>query len=800
MSIDRLLQWTTASMAVVGALFLALSHENAWLPALLALAAVFTVSVTDVVPWLRLNRIAANVIAVSAVAWSLYDFLARSPEQQLMAISQMLVFLQVLLLFQEKNVRAYWQLLVLSLLQVVVAAALSSGPVFGFLLVVYMVLSLLALVLLNIYRGLRTAEREPPKSDAPSSPRWAALLAPPQAIPADGPRHTGEPSPGLRILTRQVAALALVTLAFTVVFFYTIPRLGEGAWQSPRTGVTGSGFMPEIKVEESGQIHASDNVVMRVVLTHSANRKPYALVGEPYFQGCVLTHYAQDQTGSRWFYMNHRNEVRVTPLPQHYDTISNVVRQDYVLELFGSNSVFAIQPVSRIHDTPPHLNPQRFTGRILRSDSGSHLHPREYRYAFTTRALLDGRQLRATPHANPAETFADVSLLDAELNDLRLFDSQHFPRLKAIAAGVLREAGVADSGPLAQAQVLERHFSSSGLYRYSLDLNFQRDRALDPIEDFVANHRTGHCEYFASGLVLMLRSQGIPARMVFGYKGGEYNMLGHYHIVRQKHAHTWVEAWMPPGAIPDSEIAGTPHQGGCWYRLDPTPVSSSGLAGDEEVGLKERLTDAFDYVELMWRDYVVNLTALRQKEAVIDPVNAGTLGALPAWVDQRRAQRWFRRLGERLGLPSGPRRSRELSRVFEWRAALFVAASLVVLIGMWHSGRFLIRRLSWWLGWKSGAKRIINQAPPFYLRLESVLRRLPLRRAAGQTARELAQEAGAKLASAAGQSGVARLPAVIVQAYYRVRFGGATLDNQEMAAIEQALVALEPAVSQAEQR
>src|SRR5688572_31836494 len=103
MSLDRALQWTTAAVAVVGALFLALGHESGWLPALLAVAAAVSVVVTDLIPRLQLNRMVGNLIAVIAVAWSLYDFLDRSSEQQLMAISQMLVILQVLLLFQEKT-------------------------------------------------------------------------------------------------------------------------------------------------------------------------------------------------------------------------------------------------------------------------------------------------------------------------------------------------------------------------------------------------------------------------------------------------------------------------------------------------------------------------------------------------------------------------------------------------------------------------------------------------------------------------------------------------------------------------
>ena len=184
MSIDRALQWTTAAVAIVGALFLALGHESGWLPALLAVAAAVSVLVTDLIPRLRLNRIVGNLIAIAAVAWSLYDFLDRSSDQQLMAISQMLVILQVLLLFQEKTGRSYWQLLVLSLLQVVVAAALNSGVEFGVLLALYMVLSLLALVLLCMHHDLQV-DRPPAATVEPKpASAWIVLLARPQTARA----------------------------------------------------------------------------------------------------------------------------------------------------------------------------------------------------------------------------------------------------------------------------------------------------------------------------------------------------------------------------------------------------------------------------------------------------------------------------------------------------------------------------------------------------------------------------------------------------------------------------------------
>ena len=109
---------------------------------------------------------------------------------------------------------------------------------------------------------------------------------------------------------------------------------------------------------------------------------------------------------------------------------------------------------------------------------------------------------------------------------------------------------------------LERYLARSGKYSYSLALP-RHDRDVDPVVDFLCNVRQGHCERFACGLTVMLRSEGIPARMVAGYRGVDNQGDGIYHV-RQSHAHAWVEALVErPG--PDGRLE---HR---WLTLDPTP-------------------------------------------------------------------------------------------------------------------------------------------------------------------------------------------------------------------------------------
>ncbi|MFT5211167.1 MAG: hypothetical protein ACI9CE_002904 [Flavobacterium sp.] len=79
-------------------------------------------------------------------------------------------------------------------------------------------------------------------------------------------------------------------------------------------------------------------------------------------------------------------------------------------------------------------------------------------------------------------------------------------------------------------------------FRYSL---YQSEAAKDkPIEYFLNTSQAGHCEYFASSSVYLLREMGIPARYVVGFSVQEYSDLLEMYVVRQRHAHAWAIAFV----------------------------------------------------------------------------------------------------------------------------------------------------------------------------------------------------------------------------------------------------------------
>ncbi len=124
------------------------------------------------------------------------------------------------------------------------------------------------------------------------------------------------------------------------------------------------------------------------------------------------------------------------------------------------------------------------------------------------------------------------------------------------------------SGARAKATAIENHLSTN--YTYSLAGGVRGSK--DPVSWFLFSSRKGHCEFFAAAMVVLLRHENVPARLVVGYHGGDATAGGDRVIVRRSNAHTWVEAWL-------GDDRG-------WVVFDPTPAE--GIDGLIRLGLLDR--------------------------------------------------------------------------------------------------------------------------------------------------------------------------------------------------------------------
>jgi hypothetical protein len=122
---------------------------------------------------------------------------------------------------------------------------------------------------------------------------------------------------------------------------------------------------------------------------------------------------------------------------------------------------------------------------------------------------------------------------------------------RTLIDSVLKVGALKETGIPGRIKTVENFFSD---YKYSL-YQPQRDESMEALENFLTNRKAGHCEYFASATVLMLRTLNIPARYVVGFSLQEYSPTAGMYIVRSRHAHAWAIA----------------HDGNTWRVVDTTP-------------------------------------------------------------------------------------------------------------------------------------------------------------------------------------------------------------------------------------
>jgi transglutaminase-like putative cysteine protease len=766
MHLQRLLQITMATIAVLGTLLLSMGQRDLVLPLVMMLAAGVSVWLCDVKGLLRLNRTVANVVMLAAAAISMRELIIYRGEYQAVGFARLLIYLQIIVLFQKKDARSYWLLLMLSLLQVIVAALFSQGVFFGMMLIIYMLTALLGLTLLTFQR--QWEEFAPAEMPAP--------VAVHDGRPREGQKShftgcsAGDIDLGLgRELYARLAGMGMRTVGTAALLFIFLPRFGQVGWMGAIMGNRQTvGFSDRVNLGEFGQVIENPGEVMRIRFFEHATDLPYEVQGPIYLRGAVLMNYNRgqwragqpaDTLGTQTLQRD-----RNVPLP------SNLVRQECIIEGLDRPELFYVAPYVPVN-SDVYITVDEPRLRLLRSEN---LRGQRFRYQLGTTALVKGRQMQLTPVAR-GENYNAALRIAAP-------DSENgLPNLARLAQTWIDESKLPESDRLGRARCLERKLALSGTFKYSLESQ-NRDPAQDPIEDFLTNHRAGHCEYFATALTLMLRSQRIPARMVVGYCTDEWNEIGQCFQVRQLHAHTWVECYLRPGQIPPElahaeDVWHWSRYGG-WLQLDPTPEARA----ETKKSWLSPIGKTFQWFDYAWSYYVVELNYERQRNAIFRPIARAFAFLYKSITDARTWRDLYNRISDALrrsGLPGA------------------VAWGLLAAAGL--SSAALLAFLTW-LAWRMARKlwrRLCGRPPKgresrqieveFYRRLEALLAARGLVRSAAQTQREFARSAGSSLAAACGQAGLALLPVRVAEAFYRVRFGRLPLDNDQQAAVEQAL-------------
>ncbi|MFO0956157.1 MAG: DUF3488 and transglutaminase-like domain-containing protein [Isosphaeraceae bacterium] len=723
-------------------------------PALVAVAGLFATLVVDRDPDRGLPGSLANPLAVVACGLAYLEYDANPDNNLIIALGHLLIYLQIIKILRAKQPKDDWYLLTLSLVVVVVGSYVGQSDKVGLFLFAWILASLWALILGHLGRELHDAGEGTAASSA------------------------GEPYAGLIDFhfLASAAGIALVTLVVGGLIFLALPRRGGqgGSPSANASAMSMTAFTEEVKLGRLGEILESDSVVMTVE-SFGPGRNRVRPDEDALWRGVTLNSYVNYRWSHEPRDFGERVESSTALMTAQEVAQAGAIQHRIQLEPNGSAVLFAPRPLLRARRVGRGKDPEfgRRDGTLWRTDA---LH-QYYEYDTWTDDGSSGEQRgERVPYARPVrgeksgreEAYLKSLLgLRGDVRDLNRSRNRFQEELLEIAGPGLAAAGDPQTAS-GKARALESYLRDSGRFHYSLAMSRARPD-LDPVIEFLTIGRKGHCEYFASALALMLRAADVPTRVVNGFKGGDWNELAGTLIVRQKHAHSWVEA-----------LVEGPEGRPVWITLDPSPAAER-----EEVVQQISRGSPFrtftDFIRYVWVYFVVGYSPDRQQRSLYQP-------AMDIF---RKARDGFEMLREMLrGAFAWVFDFPSVSSFFSLRG--FVA-SVVVMLALVAAYVLLRQAWSWALGLWSGRGQGDDLPPSaaFYKRTLELLARLDLRRAPAETPREFARRAAVLLSGRPGDGDWADLPAVATEAYYALRFGRMEPDPGQIRAIEERLDLLE---------
>jgi len=179
-----------------------------------------------------------------------------------------------------------------------------------------------------------------------------------------------------------------------------------------------------------------------------------------------------------------------------------------------------------------------------------------------------------------------------------------YPTQSEELTAFVRERTASATNLLHKARLLEKYLQDNFTY----ELGTPELRRLQPVDDFIFNRKSGHCERFAASLALMLRMQGIPSRVAIGYVSTSRNLFNGRAQVRFSDAHSWTEGYF---------------DGIGWVTFDATPGPPGGAGSD--------LTDLFDALDFAWYSNIVNFNGVTQHQLFVSSRQILANISRPVW-------------------------------------------------------------------------------------------------------------------------------------------------------------------------
>ena len=763
------LQWNFAALSLLAACLLGLGRMSLAMPGIIAASLAASTLLTDRLGIIRLGRLAAYLVMLCGALIAILEHFFRPGVDELMAVAKLLIYVQVGLMFQPKTAQVYEHWAIFLLLQLIVASLLNDNLLFGLLLIPVLFLGCSTLL---AYCALTSGD---PKAPSPGlwgsfrqfAGKWShrsqgAAAVKMRSLPAPQPEVLG----GTRLGVRRGAMLATGVMLFAIAFFFTMPRLKSEAYEGAGWNKAAVGFTGTVSLQDVGELLETDALALKLRFTDVRRNVDYLPKEPPYIRGSICSVYvgegkwkAVDQEGVQ------RDWTEETPaffeinpsLREAADDVEVTVEEQAPF----ATATFNMPPHAKPTNKESPLRTSAYEWRLIADDAD---YRRKDQYSFRSYAFINGVQSRVLPLYDQclreSEVTAEVKAKSlGPTFKLTAFSDRQFPNIVALKDRILARSGPAST--VGKVLMLEDYLVSSPEFQYSLVPSPNRNPDADPIEDFVGNHKTGHCQYYVSAMTLMLRSMNIPSRIVLGFRPNEYNQSGYYFLIRQKHAHSWVEAYLPVDEMRTAGIE-VPEAAGemAWLRLDPTPPGENSNAGGS---IRGRL-DQLENLQQLWKELVMDADSSNQLPMLQMLTEAGE-GSFTEMLRSAELAVLNLQSNQLVGGLLSP------TSWFSWQAAVGLAIASLLALGLYQIGRWLLQKLGLWrFGGRDMDRMRVQTA--FYRRVVRALGRLRLRRAANQTPLEFARSATVSIGQTYPQrSDVAADLEFLTDVYYRLRFG-----------------------------
>lgn len=459
----------------------------------------------------------------------------------------LVLFVLIVRLFSAQRDRDQYFIAIISFLMVMAAAVLTVDSTFFFAFAAFMLIAVITVILMEMKHAANHASIRPKETADVTAHRHMAFS-----------------------LAGITPALVVLILSGAGAIFFLLPRFSAGYLSTyAASSELSTGFSDQVHLGTIGRIQQSSAVVMHIKIDGD-QAGAYDLK----WRGVSLS----DFDGNTWS-NPHKRHIASRMVNGAFD-ISNqansslprqrIIHYEVLMEPMGNNVFFLASTA------------QQLAGdyRIVAVDDAGAVFDLDIQHPI---GRYQGTSV--IPQAGETQSVHPATYRRDQLKEYLNVPATLDPRIPALAQTITTSLG----DNYEKAVAIEGYLRS----KFGYTLQLPRTAPRDPLANFLFERRQGHCEYFASAMAVLLRTQNIPSRVVNGFRTGEFNDISSQYVVRASNAHSWVEAYFPERG---------------WVSFDPTPAG----IGELHTGWG-RLLLYFDAAASFWREWIVSYDVGHQR-------------------------------------------------------------------------------------------------------------------------------------------------------------------------------------------